>query len=76
MNEHRDKVPAEIAEEVEAAVADLRTAMGGDDVEMIRAKLDAANKAVSKIGQHMQGANSGSQGGDETPEAEYKDAKM
>lgn len=76
LNEHRDKIPAEIAEEVEAVVADLRTAMGRDEVEMIRAKLDAANKAASKIGQHMHGANSGSQGGDETPEAEYKDAKM
>ncbi|XP_058073341.1 heat shock 70 kDa protein, mitochondrial-like [Magnolia sinica] len=78
LNEYRQKIPAEVATEIEAAIADLRSAMGGEDVDAIKAKLDAANKAVSKIGEHMQqgGGGSGSQGGDQTPEAEYKEAKM
>lgn len=81
LNEYREKIPAEVAKEIEDAVADLRTAMGGDNIDEIKAKLDAANKAVSKIGQHMAGgsgggaASGGSQGGDQAPEAEYEEVK-
>lgn len=85
LGEFRDKIPAEIAREIEDSVADLRAAMGEDNVEKIKEKIDAANKAVSKIGQHMQQGGGGSSGsgsagssGDQTPEAEYQDkeAKM
>ncbi|KAL7206150.1 hypothetical protein ACSBR2_018959 [Camellia fascicularis] len=81
VNEYKDKVPSEVVSEIESAVADLRSAMGKDDVEDIKAKLDAANKAVSKIGQHMSGgsgdgsASGGSQGGDQAAEAEYEEVK-
>lgn len=81
LNEYRDKVPSEVTSEIESAIADLRSAMGKDDVDEIKAKLDAANKAVSKIGQHMSGGSGGaasgggSEGGDEAPEAEYEEAK-
>ncbi|XP_009769457.1 heat shock 70 kDa protein, mitochondrial-like [Nicotiana sylvestris] len=82
LNEYRDKVPKEVATEIETAVSDLRTAMGGDNVDEIKSKLDVANKAVSKIGQHMAGgtggaseggSDGGSQGG--APEAEYEEVK-
>lgn len=83
LEEFKDKIPAEIAQEIESAVADLRAAMAEDNVDKIKEKMDAANKAVSKIGQHMQqqgggstSSGSGSEGGDQTPEAEYKDARM
>ncbi|KAG6491271.1 heat shock 70 kDa protein, mitochondrial-like [Zingiber officinale] len=84
LSEFRSKIPAEVAKEIEDSVADLKSAMGDDNVDMIKEKLDAANKAVSKIGQHMQqgggggGSSGGSSGsaGDQTPEAEYKEAKM
>ncbi|KAJ6751048.1 hypothetical protein OIU85_001567 [Salix viminalis] len=78
----REKIPSEIAKEIEDAVADLRKAMGGDNVDDIKSKLDAANKAVSKIGEHMSKGSSGggdgasgggSQGGDQTPEADYEE---
>jgi chaperone protein DnaK len=82
LGEYRDKIPAEVASEIEAAVADLRQQMTSEDIEQIKAKLDAANKAVSKIGQHMSGGGSaggpqsGSQGGgDQAPEAEYEEVK-
>ncbi|KAJ6754925.1 HEAT SHOCK 70 KDA PROTEIN MITOCHONDRIAL [Salix purpurea] len=84
LNEYREKIPSEIAKEIEDAVADLRKAMGGDDVDDIKSKLDAANKAVSKIGEHMSKGSSGggdgasgggSQGGDQTPEADYEEVK-
>ncbi|KAJ3707362.1 hypothetical protein LUZ61_011067 [Rhynchospora tenuis] len=81
LSEYRDKIPAEVAKEIEDAVADLRAAMGEENVDKIKEKIDAANKAVSKIGQHMNqgggssGSNSsGGAAGDETPEAEYKEA--
>ncbi|XP_008802158.2 heat shock 70 kDa protein, mitochondrial-like [Phoenix dactylifera] len=80
LGEFRDKIPEEVAKEIDSAVADLRAAMGEDNVDKIKEKIDAANKAVSKIGQHIhQGggsSSSGSAGGDQTPEAEYKEAKM
>ncbi|KAJ6299208.1 hypothetical protein OIU76_020222 [Salix suchowensis] len=84
LNEYREKIPSEIAKEIEDAVADLRKAMGGDNVDDIKSKLDAANKAVSKIGEHMSKGSSGggdgasgggSQGGDQTPEADYEEVK-
>ncbi|MED6157003.1 hypothetical protein PIB30_019488 [Stylosanthes scabra] len=82
LGEYRDKIPSEVAKEIEDAVSDLRTAMSGDNADEIKAKLDAANKAVSKIGQHMSGGGSrggpsagGSQGGDQAPEAEYEEVK-
>ncbi|TVU09709.1 hypothetical protein EJB05_43201 [Eragrostis curvula] len=82
LGEYRDKIPAEVASEIEASITDLRQQMASDDIEQIKAKLDAANKAVSKIGQHMSGGGSaggpqsGSQGGgDQAPEAEYEEVK-
>ena len=82
LGEYRDKIPAEVASKIEAAIADLRKEMASDDIEQIKAKLDAANKAVSKIGQHMSGGSTGGSqsggsqdGGDQSPEAEYEEVK-
>ncbi|CAI9764462.1 unnamed protein product [Fraxinus pennsylvanica] len=79
VNEYREKVPSEVVSEIESAVSELRSALSGDNIDEIKAKLDAANKAVSKIGEHMTGSSGGSsggaQGGDQAPEAEYEEAK-
>ncbi|GKU94998.1 hypothetical protein SLEP1_g8417 [Rubroshorea leprosula] len=80
LGEYKSKIPDEVTREIESAVEDLRKAMAGDNAEEIKAKLDAANKAVSKIGENMsRGSGSpsseGSQGGDEVPETEYQEAK-
>lgn len=82
VSEYKDKVPAEVVSEIQAAVSDLRAALQNDNADEIRAKLDAANSAVSKIGQHMSGsggsggaASGGSQGGEQAPEAEYEEVK-
>lgn len=83
LNEYRDKIPSEVAKEIEDAVAELRTAIGGDNAEEIKAKLEAANKAVSKIGEHMSrgsggdssSGGSGTEGGDQAPEADYEEVK-
>ncbi|XP_059647947.1 heat shock 70 kDa protein, mitochondrial [Cornus florida] len=83
LSEYKDKVPSDVVTEIETAVSDLRKALGGENIEEIKTKLDAANKAVSKIGQHMSGGGSGGDsssgssqgGGDQAPEAEYEEAK-
>uniref|UniRef100_A0A0E0CU25 Heat shock 70 kDa protein, mitochondrial n=1 Tax=Oryza meridionalis TaxID=40149 RepID=A0A0E0CU25_9ORYZ len=81
LGEYRDKIPAEVASEIETAIADLRNEMASDDIEKIKSKIEAANKAVSKIGQHMSGGGSGGSqtgsqgGGDQAPEAEYEEVK-
>ncbi|CAL9204337.1 unnamed protein product [Musa hybrid cultivar] len=76
LDEYRSKIPAAVASEIESALADLRKEMAGADIERIKSKLDAANKAVSRTGQHMAGGSAGSQGGgDQTPEAEYEEVK-
>lgn len=41
--------PAEVVSGIEAAIADLRREMASGDIERIKVKLDAANKAVSKL---------------------------
>lgn len=81
LNEYKDKIPSEVATEIETAVSDLRSAMSTENIDDIKAKLDEANKAVSKIGQHMSGGGSGgassggSEGGDQAPEADYEEVK-
>ncbi|KAK9905217.1 hypothetical protein M0R45_000411 [Rubus argutus] len=83
LNEYRDKIPSEVAKEIEDAIADLRKATAGDSHDEIKTKLDAANKAVSKIGEHMSrgsggdssSGSGGSQGGEQAPEADYEEVK-
>ncbi|KAH0733433.1 hypothetical protein KY289_004621 [Solanum tuberosum] len=82
LSEYKEKVPKEVVTEIETAISDLRAAMGTENIDDIKAKLDAANKAVSKIGEHMAGGSSGgasggggAQGGDQPPEAEYEEVK-
>lgn len=76
LGEYRGKIPPEVAGEIEQAVAALRAAMAGDSAELIKDKMDAANQAVSKIGQHMNQGAGGSGSPDGAQEAEYKEAKM
>ncbi|KAK4340085.1 hypothetical protein RND71_041547 [Anisodus tanguticus] len=76
LNEYREKVPQEVVTAIETAVSDLRAAMGTENIDDIKSKLDAANKAVSKIGEHMAGGSgSGGSQGDQPPEAEYEEVK-
>ncbi|KAK4789880.1 hypothetical protein SAY86_017184 [Trapa natans] len=81
LGEYREKIPSEVASEIESAAADLRKAMAGESIDEIKAKLDAANKAVSKIGEHMSKGSGESQGGpqsggsEQAPEAEYDEVK-
>ncbi|GKU94993.1 hypothetical protein SLEP1_g8411 [Rubroshorea leprosula] len=79
LGEYKSKILDEVTREIGPAVEDLRKVMAGDKAEEIKAKLDGANKAVSKIGEHMSrgfGSSSleRSQGSDEVPKAKYQEA--
>ncbi len=50
MREFGDKVPAEIKDEVETKVADVRKAAEGEDVAQIRSETEALGQVIQKIG--------------------------
>lgn len=51
LEELADQVPAEEKEKVEAAIADLKTALEGEDAEDIKAKTEELTQASMKIGE-------------------------
>jgi molecular chaperone DnaK len=57
-----DKVPAEDKTAVEAAVAELKAAAEGEDVEAIKQKVDAVAQASMKLGEAMYNASQGAAG--------------
>ncbi|KAI3785200.1 hypothetical protein L1987_44314 [Smallanthus sonchifolius] len=73
LNEYKDKIPSEVAAEIESAIGELKKARDGESSDEIQSKLDAANKALDKIGEHMN-KGSGPVGSGEVAEAEYEEA--
>jgi molecular chaperone DnaK len=51
LEEHGDKIDASLKSEIEAALAEAKTALEGDDVEAIKAKASALTDAAMKMGQ-------------------------
>jgi len=51
LKEHGDKVDASLKSEIEAAVAEARTAIEGGDAEAMKAKTEALAQAAMKLGQ-------------------------
>jgi len=51
VDEHGDKVDAALKAEVEAAIAEAREALAGDDIDVMKAKGEALTNAAMKIGQ-------------------------
>ena len=74
LGELGDKAAAE-KPAIEAAVAELRTAVAGDDVEAIQAKTNALAQASMKLGEAMYAQGQAGEGGAEAPgsTAEAKD---
>ncbi|KAK1433190.1 hypothetical protein QVD17_10098 [Tagetes erecta] len=73
LNEYKDNIPSEVAAEIEHAIGELKKARDGESSDEIQSKLDAANKALAKIGEYMN-KGSGRAGFDEAHEAEYERA--
>lgn len=71
-----DKVPAEMKEEVEAAIAEAKTALEGDDVDVIKAateKLQAASYKLAEIAYEDTSANAESADADQPADGAEED---
>ncbi len=67
LDEHGDAIDAETKSAVEAALAETKTALEGNDAEEINAKTAALTEVAMKMGQQVyekEQANAGSEGGD------------
>ena len=53
LEEHGDKIDADTKSAVEAAIADAKTALEGDDADDINAKAQALTEAAMKMGQQI-----------------------
>jgi molecular chaperone DnaK len=62
MSEHGDKVGADEKSAIEAAMADLKTALEGEDAEAIAAKTQTLMQASMKLGEAMYQAQAGAAG--------------
>ena len=76
LKDYGDKVPQGDKATVEAALADLKTAIQGDDKDTIKQKTDALAQASMKLGEALYQANQGTaagEGGGPSEEAGGKD---
>jgi len=86
LDENGDKIDASLKTEIEGALAEVKTALEGDDPETIKAKTDALGQAAMKMGQAIYeqqakaeapagGAAAGSEGGseEEVVDAEFSE---
>jgi molecular chaperone DnaK len=81
LKEHGDKVDSSLKEEIEAAVAEAKTAIEGGDAEAMKAKTEALAQAAMKLGQAIyektQGTpEAGAQSADATAEAAPADEEV
>ncbi|MDE7540640.1 molecular chaperone DnaK [Gluconobacter sphaericus] len=71
ITEGGDKVPAADKSEAEAAIAEAREALGGENLDALKAASEKLTQAAMKIGQAVYQAGQGAEGA--APEAEKKD---
>jgi molecular chaperone DnaK len=70
-----EKAPAEVKASVEAAIASLKEAVGGEDVEVIKERTSALQQAAMKLGESLYGSAPGGDGADAGPGASAADGK-
>jgi molecular chaperone DnaK len=68
--EHGDKVGAAEKTAIETGIADLKSALEGEDVEAIQAKTQALIQASMKLGEAMYQAQQGAEGGESAEAAD------
>ena len=81
MAEHGDKITGPDKDAIEAALADLKSALEGDDAEGIAAKTQTLIQASMKLGEAMYAAQQGGEGdqpddasgGDDVVDAEFEE---
>ena len=78
LTDNAEKLPADVADEVRTAVAELKTALEGDDIEAVKAKQQNLTTVSQKIGQALYAADQAEQaaptpGPDAAQEADAED---
>ena len=66
IDEHKDKVPEEIAKDIQAKIDDVKKALEGDDSAQIKTASEALNQHMQKIGEAVSQA-AGAQGAGPQP---------
>ena len=72
MTEYKDKLPQNVVDAINTAVADLRGVMESENSEEIKGKITAVQQAVMKIGESLAG-KAGEAGAENVEDAEVKD---
>jgi molecular chaperone DnaK len=67
LRDNADKIPAELKEDVEAKVKDVRAAIEADDVDRMQSTTEALSASLQKIGEAVYGA-AGAEAGPESPD--------
>ncbi|KXV11506.1 molecular chaperone DnaK [Gluconobacter oxydans] len=75
ITEGGDKVPAADKSEAEAAIAEAREALGGENLDTLKAASEKLTQAAMKVGQAVYQAGQGAEGG-AAPESEKKDENV
>ena len=70
LRDHKDKIPAELNQEVEGKVAAVRSALQGSDVEAIRTASQELNDVMQKVGAAVYQQPPPPPGGETPPEQE------
>jgi len=58
-----DRIPADLKSDVDTKIADVRAALGTDDIERMRSAKDALQQAMYKVSEQIYSAGSGGSGG-------------
>ncbi len=66
LREYKDKIPADVASDVQSKIDAVREALKGDDIEKIRRSKDELNSHMQKIGESMK-ATAGAAGSPPPP---------
>ena len=77
IEEHGDKIDAELKSDVEAKIAELKTALEGDDADAISAKAQELTEVAMKMGQQIyeqEQANAPADGGSDEASADDSSA--
>jgi len=89
LNEHRDKIPVNEVNAIEAAIKETKEAIESGDINRIREKMDLLTKASHHLAEIMyrqasggakqesqaRGSGAGAKGGDDVVDAEFEDKK-
>ncbi len=70
LEEHGDKIDAALKSEIEAAVADTKTAIESDDPEAMKTKSEALAQVAMKLGQAIYEQEQANGGGDDAAQAD------